>query len=788
MRGMPGERPIWVRRTLLLRGTLQGVGFRPAVSRLATRLGLGGSVRNLSGSVEVILEGPREAVDAFEGALPLSLPPQARLLRLERAHEETLPHNAPPSAFVVAGSEAAGPRRAVLPVDLAICDACRRELFDPADRRHGYAFTTCTDCGPRHTVVTGLPYDRERTTLRAFPLCARCRAEYENPADRRCHAESIACPECGPQLRFADAGGRALNGDPLRRARAALAAGAVVAVRGLGGFHLAADAFRADTIDRLRDRKRRPHKPLAVMARDLDTIRRQVEVPDAAAELLASPAAPIVILDVRPDAAPALPVDRLAPDTHTLGVMRPTTPLHELLFRPLDGDPTPAFDWLVMTSGNRRGEPMCRTNEEALARLAGIADFFLLHDREIHLRNDDSVCVIRRGRPQVWRRARGFAPDPLRLAAPLRRRVLAMGAEIKNAIAVGAGDEVVVSPHVGDLETPEAVDALAQLARELPAFLESEPEVIAVDAHPDMHATRIGRERAAREGIPVVVVQHHHAHAAAVLAEHGIDEALAVVFDGTGWGADGRIWGAELLRVSTGACERLGTFGPAPLPGGDAAVRRPARQLVARWIAAGREIPGPWLVRLGVTRAEVDAWRAQIEHGVNAPLSHGAGRVFDAFAAALGVAPGPITYEGQPAIRLEALARRAPGGGEADVVSFAVAERDGLFRIDWAPAFERLLERPPADADAPRFARAFHDAMARAAMAMAGHGRERTGLDRIALTGGVFMNRLLTEAVVQGLEHSGFAVYTAESLPPNDGAIALGQAVVAGRCDGARPS
>lgn len=776
----------WIRKTVDVHGVVQGVGFRPAVFRLAHRAGFGGSVQNRTGVVRIVLEGPPDGVAAFFRDLPGRLPPRARIDGSRTLSVEPLPAAPAPPPFVIRESEFDMPARPAVPADLAMCPACRAEVLDPSNRRHGYAFTTCCDCGPRYTVIEGCPYDRLRTTMRAFPLCDDCRREYADPSGRRFHAESIACPACGPRLWIAGADGQPLDAAPLPRARAALAEGATVAVRGLGGFLLAANALSAEAVRRLRDRKRRPHKPFAVMASDLETARRHCDVPDAAAALMESPLAPIVILHPRKDSA--APIDLLSPDAATLGVMLPTTPLHLLLACPLPGDPTPPFDLLVMTSGNRSGSPICLDNEEAAEALSGVADFFLFHDRAIELRADDSLVALRDGRPQVWRRARGYAPDATRLRRPLRRAVLAMGAELKNAIAVAAGDEVFLSPHIGDLEAPEAVDHLRKVANRLPEFLRIRPDAVAVDLHPDMHSTRLGREIAARLGVPVVDVQHHHAHAAACMAEHGVDEALALAFDGTGLGPDGSIWGAELLHLpGVAACRRIGSFAPAPLPGGDASILDPRRQLVARWAALDLPADRAVCERLSITESAAALWARQAAGGLNSPASHAAGRVFDAFAAALGNAPAHVSYEGQTAIRIEGIAARAYGAGTTipalpgDVSGgFTARTEGGMLWIDWAPLFRGLHALPPWDSDVAGLAMAFHEAVARAALRMAAHGRDTTGCGVVALTGGVFMNRILHERVSALLGEAGFRVLTHTAIPPNDGGIAFGQAVVAG--------
>lgn len=761
-----------MRLTLDLFGVVQGVGLRPTVQRLADEAGLGGWIENRSGSVRLCLLGPEVEVESFVAELPSRLLPPARIERLERREVEPEARSGP-ARFEIRPSVMDAGAEIVIPADLAVCPACLAEVMDPRDRRFGYPFTTCTLCGPRFTVVNGTPYDRVRTTLATFALCAACRREYENPRDRRFHAESIACPECGPQLSLWDSAGRLVPGDPLRLARAALARGEILALRGIGGFLLAADALNRSTLARLRQRKHRPHKPFAVMAVHQATVERYCRVPEVAAETLASPVSPILILDAK--TAAGIPIDLLTPDSPTLGIMLPTSPLHHLLGAGLAGDPVPPFELLVMTSGNRAGEPICTTNEEALVRLRGIADLFLAHDREIYQRCDDSVCTVQNGAVQVLRRARGVAPAPIRVEEPLARRVLAMGAELKNTVAVGFGRSIVLSPHIGDLETPGAVAALERACRELPRFLRQEPEVIAVDLHPDMQSTRLGRTLAAERDLPLITVQHHHAHAVACMTEHRIEEALALVYDGTGLGEDGAIWGAELLHVTPVGYTRLGTFAGVPLPGGDAAVREPARQLVARLWDAGLELPVVWQRRLDLTEEHIQVWRQQCGQRLNAPISHAAGRLFDAVAAAVGVAPRRITYEAQAAVRLESAARL--GAGWSSPLPFATTVAADLMLVDWRPTFAALTQN---DTPAGELALAFHRALADAAKAMARYGRERTGLARIVLTGGVFTNRILAGLVPDLLESDGFVVHCHRHLPPNDGAVAVGQAVVAG--------
>ncbi len=770
-----------IRATYELTGTVQGVGFRPTVFRLANEAGLGGSVQNRAGTVRIVLEGPPGSIEPFMARLPEALPPNAVIDELSLCSKERIAPDTPLQPFTISGSDSDDAAVVSIPPDLAMCCDCREEIVDPTGHRYGYAFTTCTACGPRYTVVNGMPYDRRRTTLSVFPMCAVCRSEYEDPTDRRFHAETIACPECGPRLRFESLHTGPQDGAPLRNARRALANGGIVAVRGLGGYLLACDARSALALHRLRERKKRPHKPFAVMAADLGVILGICDMSSAATEQLTSARGPIVILDVRdPDNTEfSFPLDLITPDAPTLGVMLPTTPLHYLLAHPLEGDSVPRFDLLVMTSGNRAGEPICLNDTEARERLYGIADYLLTHDRDINLRNDDSLCILQDDTAQVWRRARGYAPETISLKEALPRCVLATGAELKNTIALGYDRRVVLSPHVGDLETPEALDGLETVVSCFPRFLNKAPDAIAVDLHPDMHSTRVGERLAREQGVPLARVQHHHAHAAACMGEHHRATALSLTFDGTGLGTDGAIWGAELFDVTPETVTRLATFRPVRLPGGDAAVVEPARQLVARWVDAELEIDDAWLGSLGIKAGDVAVWETQCEKRINAPLTHAAGRLFDAFAAALHLMSGPVTYEAQAPVRLEAAAGRC-GEKVSLEIPYGTEDVDGLFRIDWRPAFRFVASERISEEDKPVYAMAFHQAVAAAAVEMVEHALYKSEARVIALSGGVFMNRILTQLVRDDLRDLGLDVLTHRVTPPNDGGVAFGQALIAG--------
>ena len=763
----------FIRLTVDLTGILQGVGFRPTIARIMASAGLTGWVRNQSGTVRLVIDGQVTDVESFLKNLPGELPPKARLEGVLVVSRAAILKNEIAPVFEILKSYAADSMRISIPADLAMCKDCRDEVFNPDSRYYRYPFTTCTNCGPRYTVVESMPYDRERTALKEFPLCENCLSEYTSPLDRRFHAESIACPVCGPELLWTDAAGNPIPvEDPLTEARLAISQGKILAVRGLGGFLLVADASNRKVLSRLRHVKNRPAKPFAVMSRTLNIIQEHCSVSDTEGKLLCSSESPIVVLRTLADCD--LPLDLLAPGLSNLGVMLPTTPLHALLAEKTGNDPTDSFDFLLMTSGNRSGEPICLTNQEAFHRLEGIADFFLCHNRGINLRNDDSLAVVDGGHVQLWRRGRGYAPESIKLKHSLERTVLAMGAELKNTICLGFNNEAVLSPHIGNLETPEALDGLDQVVHNFPVYFSKTPELIAVDPHPDMHSSRLGRDLAQKIGIPVVEVQHHYAHAMSVMCEHGLEEAIALVFDGTGLGTDGTIWGGELLHVNKEGWNRLGTLAPAELLGGDAAVHRPARQLVARFWQQGLEIDDRWRRRLAVSEYELALWKMQYEKQLNSFTSHAAGRVFDAFSAGLAISPEKVSYEGQAAIWLEdyALCSRSENLLQLD---FKTSDSSGLFVVDLAPMFLSLYREFPKKNEASEWASAFHHAMVNASMSMIESARLKTSGLPVVLSGGVMMNRYFASRLVGELIKREIEVYTHSLVPPNDGGISLGQ-------------
>ena len=708
------------RRRFRARGVVQGVGFRPFVHRLASARGLAGFVLNDGEGVVIEAEGDPGALDAFAVELVEAAPGLARVESL--VAERLLPLGGREFAIRLSES-AAGSSAAIVPPDVATCDDCLHELFDPADRRYRYPFLNCTQCGPRLTIVRSVPYDRARTTMAPFELCADCRREYEDPADRRFHAEPIACPSCGPKLSM-----------PLEDAVACLRAGGILAVKGLGGFHLACDAGDEDAVARLRMRKHREEKPLALMTGDPDAL---CHVEPEERVLLESPARPIVLLRRLPGAPVAASV---APGSPWLGVLLPYTPLHHLLWHDLQRP-------FVLTSGNLSDEPIAFDDEEARRRLAGIADAFLGNDREIHRRCEDSV--VRRG--AVLRRSRGFAPSALPLPAAAPVPLVAAGGELKNTFCVARGAEAFLSAHLGDLDSESAYRAFRTDLELYLEMLAVEPAAVACDLHPEYLSTKWAHE----QELPLVEVQHHHAHAAACLAEHGEEgQALALVFDGTGYGTDGTLWGGELLRADLGSFERLAWLDPVPLPGGEVAVREPWRMASVHLERAGLEVPWP-------------AWHAvRASLAVNAPLSSGMGRLFDAVAALLGVRDR-VTYEGQAAIELELLA----GFTSAEPWPWRFGDTTGLVTTCYLALQEG---RPRAE-----IAAAFHETVAASAAAVA-YANARN-CRTVVLSGGSFQNQRHAASTRARHEAFGLRVLEHRLVPANDGGISYGQAAVAAK-------
>ncbi|WP_051832246.1 carbamoyltransferase HypF [Streptomyces katrae] len=767
------------RRRVVVRGVVQGVGFRPYVYTRATGLGLAGHVTNTPEGVVAEVEGAPAAVSAFCERLAADAPPLAVVDAVDHCEVPV----AGGAGFTIVASRSGGPARTLVSPDVATCADCLAELADPADRRHRHPFITCTHCGPRFTIVTGLPYDRVHTTMARFPLCPDCAREYADPADRRFHAQPVACPACGPRLRLL-AGSpprEVAYADPVAGARRLLADGAILAVKGLGGYHLACDAGHAGAVAELRRRKARGDKPFALMARDLADIEHLVHLGPAERELLNGPVRPIVLLRRRPGAAAEeLVADAVAPGGPDLGVMLPYTPVHHLLLG-LPGDP-PGPRLLVMTSGNLSGEPIVTDDTEALDRLARLADGWLTHDRPIHVPCDDSVVRVCDGEVLTLRRSRGYAPLPLDLPLPVPA-ALAAGGDLKNAFCLGEGRKAWLSAHIGDMDDLATQYAFERAEQQLESITGVRPGLLAADRHPGYRSGRLVRDRAA--GRPVVGVQHHHAHLASAMAEHGLDGArrvIGVAFDGTGYGDDGAVWGGEVLLADYAGYTRFAHLAYVPLPGGDAAVHRPYRMALSHLRAAGLD----WDPDLPCTEAcppdELRLLRRQLERELHCVPTSSMGRLFDAVSSLAGVCQH-AGYEAQAAIELESAALAGSGteadGGYAFALHLGGPRGESPVTADPAPVLAAVVADVRAGTTRALIAARFHAAVADLVCTQAVLARERHALDTVALTGGVFANTVLSSACARGLRERGFTVLRHHRVPPNDGGLALGQLMVA---------
>ena len=757
-----------IRAQVVVRGIVQGVGFRPFVYRLAQEHQLSGWVLNSTQGVVIEVEGPRQRLDGFIAGLKASPPPQAVI---ERVETNLLPPVGYSSFIVEASRE--GNEFVLISPDICICADCLNELQNSQDRRWAYPFINCTNCGPRFTIISDIPYDRPKTTMSAFTMCPRCDEEYHNPADRRFHAQPNACPRCGPQLELASNGARPaeapLRREPIEGVRRLLAEGAIVAVKGLGGFHLACDATNAGAVATLRERKQRVDKPFAVMSLDVDTVRRYCQVSEGEAQLLESPARPIVLLRRKPGSPIAAQV---APANNNLGVMLPYTPLHYLM---LGDGATPAPLALVMTSGNMSEEPIAIGNQEALERLSPLADYFLLHDRDIYVRCDDSVTRLFRGREAMLRRSRGYAPFPIRLNLELKE-ILACGGELKNAFCLTKGTYAFLSQHIGDMENYETFASYQASVEHFQRLFRVNPQAVAYDLHPDYLATRYALELAEAQGLRRVPVQHHHAHVVSCMAENGVDaEVIGVALDGTGYGTDGHIWGGEFLLADCRRFRRLGHLKYVPLPGGDVATKRPYRMAVSHLLSAlGEEaLDLPLELWAQIGEAELALVRRMMAAKVNCPLTSSCGRLFDAVSALLGVR-GVVNYEGQAAIELEMLAAE----GVDEVYDWSRPSSYPII-IDPAPVLRGVVSDLRRGVDRAVISAKFHNTIADIIVGVSRAARERTGINRVALSGGVFQNMYLLGRTLDGLERQGFEALIHHQVPANDGGIALGQAVIA---------
>ncbi len=769
------------RLSVRVTGVVQGVGFRPYVYGLARSLRLRGHVGNDDRGVFVAVEGDDADIAEFLRRLPLEAPPLSAVEAVV-ATEETPQGDV--SFVVVASEETAGADVALIPPDTAVCDDCLREVRDPADRRYRYPFTACTYCGPRYTIVTGLPYDRPFTTMAAFPLCATCQAEYDDPGDRRFHAQPTACPACGPRLAFRgrdEPAVSAYDDDALAAALDVLRRGGIVAVKGIGGYHLACDAYQPAAVAELRRRKQRGDKPFAVMVADLDVAAGLAPMSDGVGEALASREAPIVLAQRTPAGpAEARLLGAAAPGAATIGLLLPYSPLHHLLLSrhpDVDHDPLRA---IVLTSGNLSDEPLCIEEAEADERLADLVDAFLHHDRPIHVSCDDSVVRLVGDGLQPVRRSRGYAPLPVRLPLDALPS-LAVGGELKAAVCVASGRRAWLSQHVGDVGNLETLTMLARTQGTLASLVRVQPEVVVADAHPAYLSRSWAARYADEHDVPLVLVQHHHAHLASLLAEHEVapdEPVLAVVLDGTGYGDDGTIWGGELLLGSYRSVQRVGHLRPVPLPGGDAAIRRPARTALAHLHAAGL----PWDPDLPPVAAaepgELAAVGSMVRSGFGCTPTTSMGRLFDAVASLLGVRHD-VQYEGQAAMELEALAGALAGAPADHSWDLPVRDVDGVLELDPGPVVVAATAAVRGGVPVPAAAAAFHEGVARAVVTAALAVRAAHGISTVGLTGGVFQNARLTTACRGRLEAYGMRVLVHATVPPNDGGLALGQVAVA---------
>lgn len=751
------------RKRIEVQGIVQGVGFRPYVFRLAVEVGLHGHVSNTAAGATIEVEGSAAAVDDFLRRLPAELPPLAFFTRMEVAAVDPSGE----AGFKILPSRRDARASALIAADVATCSDCLRELLDPADRRFGYPFINCTNCGPRFTIVKDIPYDRPATSMASFPMCAQCQREYDDPLNRRFHAQPNACWQCGPQTELWDAAGNIIaTNDPVAAAASAIAHGRIMAVKGLGGFHLAANALDEDAICRLRGRKGRAEKPFAVMVRDLATAGQFCQLDELSRQALVSAQRPIVLL---PRSASSAIAEAVAPGNRYLGLFLPYTPIHHLL---LAGGGLRA---MVMTSANLSEEPIAIDNLEAAARLRGLCDGFLVHNRDILLRCDDSVVTVFAGGRRHLRRSRGFVPVPVSLHRELPA-VLAVGGELKNTVCVVRGSHVFLSQHIGDLEGFEARGFLLEAVSHLKKVLEFSPAIIAHDLHPDYFPTRWALQQT---GVIHEGVQHHHAHIASCMAEHHLEgRVIGIACDGTGYGTDGKIWGGEVLLCDYLSFERAAHFAYVPLPGGEAAIHEPWRMAVSYVVhhfgRAALDLDLPFLRRLDPKK--LNPLLTMIERRVNSPLTSSCGRLFDAVAALIGLRH-TVTYEAQAAIELE----MAMTDATAEPYRIDITSGDAFpWVIDTRVMFEQLIEDlrcgHPASTTSVRFHLGLVDVFARIACRL----RERTQLNRVCLSGGTFQNRFLAEHLQRRLAEMEFAVELNSQVPAGDGGLSLGQAVVAG--------
>jgi hydrogenase maturation protein HypF len=749
-----------------VQGVVQGVGFRPFVYRLAHEHNLKGWVRNTSGNVEIEVEGGEVALSDFLSDLETKTPPMARIEKVETVFRPSKGY----SGFEILGSLSQEGKYQLVSPDIATCDDCRREIFNPADRRFRYPFTNCTNCGPRFTIIEDIPYDRPKTTMRQFKMCPECQREYDDPLDRRFHAQPNACPVCGPSLELVDGDGNSVECDDVVEAASdLLKAGKILAIRGLGGFHLACDATSEEAVNLLRARKKRPSKPFAIMVGTLEEVEKHCLVSPEEVKLLKSPECPIVLLKWRRGSSDIAEV--VAPNLNYMGVMLPYTPLHHILLNDV-GLP------LVMTSGNLSEEPIAKDNDEALIRLKGIADYFLLHNRDIYARYDDSVYMVE-GAPQVVRRARSYAPYPVFL--PFKaKQILACGAELKNTFCLTKDEHAFLSQHIGDMENEETLEHFENTIELYKKLFRVEPEIIAYDMHPEYLSTKYALRFGAESGLSLVPVQHHHAHIVSCLVDNGVEEpVIGVSFDGTGYGTDGAIWGGEFLVADRRGFRRAGHLEYVPLLGGVAAINKPYRMALSYlYTLLGEDFSLEDLPLGQLEPAELEVIKQQLRRKINSPLTSSAGRLFDAVSALLGVR-GEIDYEAQAAVELEMLAPDEAAELNSETYLFSIVEDGGAKVVKLGELFSAIAQDVKNQVSVPVISLRFHNTAAQIITVMCNMIKKEAGMTQVALSGGVFQNRLLLRLATAALEKEGFTVLTHSVVPCNDGGVSLGQAVIA---------
>jgi len=748
-----------------VRGVVQGVGFRPFVYQLATKHGLKGWVCNTSEDVKIEIAGQTEAIENFLHDLREKAPPLAYIKDITTKHCRPVNYK----SFKIRHSIAEKGKYQLVSPDIATCQECLGEILSPDDRRFRYPFTNCTNCGPRFTIIKDIPYDRSRTTMNSFTMCTQCQREYDELLDRRFHAQPNACPQCGPKLKLVDTRVNRVDcTDALNATGKLLKEGKIIAIKGLGGFLLACDATNQEVVSTLRQRKKRPFKPLAVMVSSLEEAKKHCHVSDDEEKLLTSPQSPIVLMKWKPDSTVS---GEVAPNLKYLGVMLPYTPLHHLL---LQETALP----LVMTSGNLSEEPIAKDNDEAILRLAGIADFFLIHNRDIYARYDDSVTFTERGKTQLIRRARGYAPYPIHLDFK-SREVLGCGAEEKNTLCLLKDDYAFLSQHIGDMENLETMEHYEDTLKLYKKLFRIEPSIIACDLHPDYLATKYAHKLASQwPELSLVPVQHHHAHIVSCMVDNKVKgPVIGVAFDGTGLGSDGNIWGGEFLVADYNNFTRTGQLEYLPLPGGAQAIRKPYRTAIGYLLTLLGENALKELPCLNeVDSLEIDVIKRQLEKGLNSPLTSSCGRLFDAVSALLGVR-GKIEYEAQAAIELEMIAYDE--AGQTGCYPFAIVEKNGLVQVKLGDLLAAVICDLQSRTSKAKIAARFHNSVAKIINTLCQTVSKKTGLSQVVLSGGVFQNRLLLGKTVNLLETSRLSVFTHQQVPCNDGGISLGQAVIA---------